>query len=233
MELNKRTLRWKELVEKELARAGTPLPVELVLAIIRIESNGEPGVMNPKSGASGLMQVMPIVVKDYNKQHAVKYSIEDMRNTANPTAQIRVGIWCLGQFWRSAYRYLLKRAGTVDTAELMKVADLFYAAGPGATKKKFRGVSPPTFAALAAAHPTWNALPHTRKLTDLVSGSKAPFNLDAISDWLHTVGTRVQRQQKTITGAVVAMLLLGAAYWYMGQGGKGGSRHDKQEKIFE
>jgi hypothetical protein len=219
--ISNKTRRWEPIIKSELSRAGIPLPVDLVLTIIQIESQGKSGIINHSSGASGLMQVMPIVIKDYNQSHAVKYSIEDMRDANNPTAQIRVGIWVLGQFWKSAYKYLLGRLGTVDTSELMKIADLFYAAGPKATKKRLNKLSTPSYEAIREKYPTWNALPHTEKLSGSISALGTQFNLDAISDWLHSsggggggggggTGTGISKSG----GAAIALCILALGWWW-------------------
>lgn len=50
-------LAWEPLVAEIAPQYG--LPVSLVLAIISVESNGNPAAFNKKSGATGLMQVIP------------------------------------------------------------------------------------------------------------------------------------------------------------------------------
>ena len=64
---------WQALIAAELERAGYPLPGELVEAVMHRESRGRVGVINPSSGASGLMQVMPVALRDYNNNHKHKY----------------------------------------------------------------------------------------------------------------------------------------------------------------
>ena len=65
--IHQNTARWAPLVLTELQKQSLPLPVELILAVIDVESRGVTGLVNPKSGASGLMQVMPIALKHYNR----------------------------------------------------------------------------------------------------------------------------------------------------------------------
>jgi len=50
-------LAWRPLVQEIAPLYGLPVP--FVLAIIRIESNGNASAINPKSQATGLMQVLP------------------------------------------------------------------------------------------------------------------------------------------------------------------------------
>jgi soluble lytic murein transglycosylase-like protein len=162
------------------------LPVELILAVLQRESGGHAGEVNPKSGASGLMQVMPIALKDYNQRNGTAHTMADMRGKDNASGrkQIEVGIGVLAHFWKSAYKYLSKRYGAspVPIDELAIIADLFFAAGPGATQSKLNPLNPPTWAAVQAAYPTWNALPHPRH----VLKEPKPWNLSAIQAWLDT-----------------------------------------------
>jgi hypothetical protein len=99
----------------------------------------------------------------------------------------------------------------------MKIADLFYAAGPGATKKRLKKLSIPSYSEIKSKHPTWNALPHTEKLIGLISSLGTQFNLDEISDWLHSSGgggggggTGISRSG----GAAVALCILALGWWW-------------------
>lgn len=76
-------LQWAELV-KEIA---IPLGLEpaLVLAIIWIESNGTPNAFNPKSKATGLMQVMPY---EGGSMFCLRPGIEELRE---PRTNIKWG----------------------------------------------------------------------------------------------------------------------------------------------
>ena len=209
MSIGKSSKRWASLVSGELTLAKVPLPVDLILAVIDVESGGKPGLVNQKSGASGLMQVMPVVLKDFNKVHSIRYSIDDIRDPQNPLAQIRVGVWILSQFWKSAYKYLLSRLKVIPMDELLRIADLFYVAGPAATKKKLSKVSPPTFAAIAERWPTWNALPHTIRVQKRVSDEKTNFDLTSISNWLKGNGKGSLDDPLTKKeGAAIALILL-------------------------
>lgn len=215
------------MVETELSRAGLPIPVPLVLALMDLESNGVAGAVNASSGASGLLQVMPGTLADYNAQHAVKVTLDEMRSPgdANGQKQIRVGLWVLGQFWKGAYKYLLKRLSTVPTDELAKIADLFYAAGPGATKKKLDTLTIPTFQNVAAAFPSWKAIGHAntvfKRLADI---DPQPFNLDAIADWLHGALTP-PKGKRPIDGFILGAIVILLALWYFKKGAKNGKEN--------
>lgn len=204
MPIKKKAAKWAPVVELELQSQNIPLPVELVLAVIDIESSGVPGLTNKKSGASGLMQVMPVVVEDYNKAHTQKTSIERMRDSSLGKEQIKVGVWILGQFWKGAYNYLKKRLGNVPIDELMRIADLFYVAGPGATKKRLNKLTSPSWDAVLNAYPNWNALPHTKKAIEKTEG--VAFDLDAIGDWLEGAVGKITKEK----GAGIAIAIIAA-----------------------
>lgn len=200
MPISAKSASWAPIVQQELSSQGIPLPIELILAVIDIESQGVPGIENEKSGASGLMQVMPVVVEDYNNAHKQKTSIERMRDPNLGKEQIKVGIWILGQFWKGAYSYLKKRLTTVPIDELMKIADLFYVAGPGAAKKRLNKLSVPSWNAVQSSYPEWNALPHTKKAIEKTEG--VIFDLDSIGKWLEGAVGKID-QKKGVSMAVV------------------------------
>jgi hypothetical protein len=178
------TTRWLPIITAELARQGLPFPPELILAVVDVESRGVPGLVNATSGASGLMQVMPIALQSYNNAHAVKFSIGDMRSRENPVAQIRVGCWLLGQFWRRANDYLARRIPAIPMDELAKIADLMYAAGAAAVRKKLDSLPAPSVAGLQVKYPGWNALPHIENVFSRVS--TAAINAQGVNQWIAT-----------------------------------------------
>lgn len=57
-----------------------------------IESHGEESAYNPMTHATGIYQITPIVVKDYNKYHIEKYDIESMFDS---TISYKVAYWYL------------------------------------------------------------------------------------------------------------------------------------------
>jgi hypothetical protein len=63
------------------------LPIEYVRALVERESNGQP---NARAGSAiGLMQVVPVVLTDYNKRHGTSYRAEHLTDPA-----INVAIGC-------------------------------------------------------------------------------------------------------------------------------------------
>ena len=178
--------RIKQIVAEEISNGGYPFPAELIHAIIKVESNWTPGIVNPKSGATGLMQVMISVVSDYNKRHKTTLSMVDLQRSDEVSVrnQIKVGLWVLGVFWHGAYNYLQPRTNTVPVDELVKIGDMFYVAGPGAAKSKLNQLATPTSAAVAARWPDWVALNHVNKVWSLVDSQVPPWNLAAIDKWL-------------------------------------------------
>jgi len=200
---------YRSIISRELARYGYPLPVELVEAVIKIESGGVPGLVNSKSGATGLGQVMPVVLSDYCKANHCNWSIEDLKGSddVSISRQISVAVWVLGRFWKSAYNYLSNRLEQVPLDELTKIADLFYVAGPGAKKKKLGRVSTPTYAALEQAFPTWNAFRHTQRLLKSIP-SETQWQMASISEWLHGRGIIDKLKRDPATAGVIAVIAL-------------------------
>ena len=68
----------------------------LISAIIQVESHGNPNAVSPK-GAIGLMQITPIVLKEYNenrKDRSVFYNIEECQ-LGDPELNKIIGTWYL------------------------------------------------------------------------------------------------------------------------------------------
>lgn len=223
--VGQRTLRWAPVVTAELERQNVPLPDQLILQLIHVESRGKAGLVNPKSGASGLMQVMPGTLQDWNQKHGKSYPLSDLRGTSDEQArrQIEVGIGVLSTYWLGAYQYLSKRLDTVPVDELAHIADLFYVAGGGATKKRLNKLDTPTWAAVQERYPNWNALPHPRNVFKTPIES---WNVPAIEAWLSgpisspgpvpTPGTPSPGQPNNPrAGFAIGIIILMAAYWLM------------------
>jgi hypothetical protein len=201
--------RWRDVVSSELTRQRVPLPADLVLGLIHVESRGYPGNANPKSGASGLLQVIPGTLEWYNERNP-RVSLEQLRSPNHPTEQIRVGIWVLAQFWHGAYRYLRSRLADIPVDELAKVADLYYVAGPGSVNSHLAKVDPPFLSALEARYPSWNALPHPRNVWAVLP-AELSWDLPGIAKWLETSAVKSRKAEQS---AIVLLGLAGVAYYY-------------------
>ena len=212
---------WRDEVARELRAQKVPLPVDLVLAVIQVESGGSPGLVNAKSGASGLTQVMPNTLKWFNEFHADEITLDQLRSKHYGPQQIKVGIWVLGQFWRGAYRYMRNRLGEIPTEELARIADLFYVAGPGATKRRLNKIDPPFFDVVEARYPKWNALPHPRNVFRLAGDLN--WNLPALSEWLEGEVTRERKKQGAAVLVIAAAIVL---YWVFFKKGKRNGQKD-------
>lgn len=213
-----RTLKWSPVIQAELARVNSPLPLDLILAVMDVESRGVAGLVNPKSGASGLMQVMPGTLQDYNQNHpSDTVSLEELRSAAPAAAvkQIRVGLSVLSTYWRSAYKYLSNRMSNVPVDELAHIADLFYVAGPGNSKDRLNMLEVPTWAAVQSRFPKWSALPHPRNVFGLIPEITWPTA--EISAWLDSKVTGPSEKD----GLFISMLAILASWWLMKGGMKG------------
>ena len=214
----KSVLKWAPLVAEQLTAQGVPLPASLILAVINVESNGKAGIVNPKSGASGLMQVMPGTLTDYNQRHGKNYPLSAMRSPLESDAkkQIEVGIAVLAHYWKRAYKYLKSRLGEVPIDELGHIADLFYTAGPGATIKKLDKLSDPTWNAVQEAYPGWNALPHPKKIFAMPH----QWDLDKLGKWLEGPLKKIGVISDPKVGFALGIMILMAAYYFMTKGFK-------------
>lgn len=210
MAFRKSVERWRSIAQSELQRSGSPLPVDLVLATIHVESRGFPGNTNAKSGASGLMQVMPGTLKGYNKATGDNITLDKLRSPSHPTEQIRTGVWVINTYWRSAYRYLNSRLTDVPVVELGKIADLFYVAGPGAARRRLDKVAIPFYRQVAQRFPTWNALPHPRNVWKVLP-TNIQWDTDGISKWLQG---NVRRAAQVESTSVLILAALVVGYWF-------------------
>jgi hypothetical protein len=207
-------VKWTPVVDSELANANVPLPRDLILAMIDVESDGVAGLTNPKSGASGLMQVMPGTLKWYNNTHQSQVSLGELRSSSLAAAvkQIRVGIAVIAAYWRSAWKYLSDKFSSVPIDNLAHIADLFYVAGPGATKERLDMMTvPPTWNAIQTRFPKWNALPHPRNVFSYLDGIVWPTA--QIFQWLESKKPIFEPTPKE--GFLISMLAIMAAWWMM------------------
>lgn len=202
-----RISRWASIAQSEIQRLNLPFPVDYVLGILQRESNGTSGAVNKSSGASGLMQIMPITLKDYNQRNGTNYTMAQLRDPNRADLQIRVGVWVLKTFMRSAFNYLKKRLSTVPLDDLVRVTDTFYAAGPGNSRKKLDKIVP-TWANVVSTYPSWDRI----KPAELVwqrSNDSSSWDLPAVDQWL---GIEIDdEKKKQIGGALVALLIIAIA----------------------
>lgn len=217
--MTKGVAKWRALIASELNKSGYPLPPELVEAVMYRESRGRVGATNPSSGASGLMQVMPIALRDYNQNHQHKYTMADLRSKTQSGAriQIRIGLWILGRFWKAAYNYMKKKLAEVALDDLAKISDIFYAAGPGNARKRLDKIVP-TYDNAKNAFPKWDRIIPAQKVWDYVTDAGGNWNLQAIDDWLES-GALIEKK-KTFMGAAVGVIIILIAVWYFQKGSK-------------
>jgi len=210
--------RWRAKAQAELARQHVPLPVELVLSVIQGESGGSPE-SESHVGAMGLMQVMPGTLRWYNEKNRTNYT--DAQFKSNPDLQIRVGLWVLKHYWKSAYRYLSGRTQNIGIELLSKAANLFYVFGPGRAQRLWNMTSP-TFEAFAARHPNTDPIrrKYAVKIWDRLTSAGAQWQTDTINEWLGGGDTLDPDPdpQKEKTGAIIVVLAIAAAWWFFKKG---------------
>jgi len=213
--MDDRVEKWRTIAQQEINNAGVPLPVEHILAIIQRESGGTVGALNPNGGDSGLMQVRPISLEEFNRNHDRKYTIEQLRGKNNESAaiQIRVGLWILAYYLKLAYRYIKKRIGRVALDDLVKITDTFYASGPANARKKLDKVHP-TWDQIKQKYPNWGRIQPAELIWKRANEGGAQWSLADIDSWLE--GEIVIDTKKSINGALIAILLVAIAWSILG-----------------
>lgn len=217
MPFSKRVEQWRPLVVQILSDYQIPFPDDLILAVIHVESRGYVGSVNPKSGASGLMQVMPITILDFNQRHQKNYTLVDMRGRDEISAkkQIEVGINTLAHYWRIAHKYLSHRLGqsSIPIDDLSRIADLYYAAGPKPTEKRLDQLPIPSWSAMEKMFASWAAMPHPRR----VFKTPKNWNLSDIENWLDkkNIESPIKLPPDPKIGFAVGVLILIAVEWIM------------------
>lgn len=213
--MDSRVEKWRDIASREISQLGVPLPVEHILAIIQRESGGTAGAVNASSGASGLMQVMAIALKDYNQNHERKFTMDQLRghDTGSAAIQIRVGTWILSRFLKGAYRYLKPRLGTVPLDDLIKVTDTFYAAGPGNAKSRLNQINRPNWIAIKSRFPNWDRIRPAELVWERANDGGAQWNLPAIDSWLE--GEAINDHQIASNGAIIGLLIIAAAWAWL------------------
>lgn len=71
----------------------TPDWDRLVVAVIQVESNGDPNAISP-AGAIGLMQITRIVLKEWNNNHSATPD-ENIGRLFEPRFNVEIGTWYL------------------------------------------------------------------------------------------------------------------------------------------
>ena len=197
--------RWRGIVRSELERGNYPWPAELILALIHTESAGVAGAVNQASGASGLMQVMPIVVKGFNRKYGTNLTMDTMR-AKTPEAvrlQIRIGLNALANFWRNAYVELGRRA-EIPVSDLARIADLWYVAGGRYAKRALRRSPAPTWTAIAAANPG-RAVTHAETVWERTHRAVPIWDYAAIDAFLG------KKYRPARSGFLAGLILIGLA----------------------
>jgi len=214
--MRKSVERWRSFVNEELSKAGYPLPAELILALIHRESRGAVGSVNPKSGASGLMQVMPIALKDYNQNNTPKYTMDDLRAKTDSAAriQIRIGLWIMARFVKGAFKYLKGKLGDVALDDLIKTAHFFYTSGPRRAREKLDLVMRPTFEEVKKRFPKWDRIAPAQGLWDFVGDEGGQWDIPAVDRWLES--NILIEHKKTVSGAVIGLIALALFWQYFG-----------------
>jgi len=226
--VSKRTKQWLPMIKNELAGKGYPFPPELITALIPAERAGAVGTINKKSGASGLMQVMPIALKSYNQNNPEKYKMAHLRgkNDTDAAIQIRVGTWILGHYWRKANKYLHRRSIDPTIHDLALTGSMFYVAGPRPIKNRLDKLARPDASAVLNrwGDSSWKPIVYAKRLWNLCAAQNPNWDLTAVKSWL---GNAAQPQPvtppplvaspipSTLNGLLLGLMVLAVAAYYL------------------
>lgn len=219
----KRVLKLTPVVQSEIQRGGYPFPAELILGLMQYESGGKIGAVNEKSGASGLIQVMPGTLAHFNKSTGSNVALSTMRSKDLDSAaiQLRVGLWVLGQYWRKAFQFLSETNRTTDVPldDLVMFGDSFYAAGPGKVKKMSRGIFPLTWSSWSRRYPTSNITKHADRVWARTKEQNPTWNLSLVDKWIQGKSPKskpVKRwEPEPKTGLMLGLVLIMLASYFM------------------
>lgn len=225
--VGKRTNQWLPLIQNELTVRGYPFPPELITALIQVESAGKVGTINKKSGASGLMQVMPIALKEYNRHNPEDYKMGHLRGKTDTDAaiQIRVGTWILGHYWRLANKYLLKRSIDPTIHDLSLVGSMFYVAGPRPIRNRLGKLERPDANSILKkwGDSNWKPIVYAKKLWSLCAAQNPSWNYPAVKDWLGDAQPQgvtpppliASSAPNTLNGLLLGLMILAVAAYYL------------------
>ena len=211
--------KWLPIVELEIKRNSYPFVSALVLSVIQRESQGTAGAVNPKSGASGLMQVMPATLRDYNK-HNPPISLETLRSNSIEAGrqQIKVGLWVLGRFWRNAYKWIREIRETVPLDELAKFGDAFFAAGPARIKGMAKNRR--TWAQWSNEYPDSIITVRGNAIWQQTAEQKPTWNLSAVDQWVEAGSEAIQKNKQGFAVDLIILAVASLALKYFQKGKK-------------
>jgi hypothetical protein len=221
--------RYRTIVEAELERQKSALPIEVVLAHIKHESAGVPGIVSPV-GAAGLLQVMPSWLNTWNKAHsAAAITAADLRSTAPDgiRKQIAIGIFALGVYWRKVYKWLLDNQGTAAIDDLIHWSAAFYVAGPGNALKLAKAVGSVLWSDVRAARPNSKMVVYADEVWSTANEQKPAWSLARLDAWLSAGGNVPAALAKVVPaispmiGLLLALGLIAIASYMLFKKGKG------------
>ena len=110
------------------------VPVEVIAAVIMVESSGNPVAAAKTSSAKGLMQTIDATFNSARKKLATQ-GITIKNNPYDPHASIMAGTWYLDQMFRQVER---DRGASLDRNSLnsWRLPAEYYYAGPGHGRRR-------------------------------------------------------------------------------------------------
>ena len=213
-------LRWEALARDEISRGAYPFPVEYPLAVCLVESRGSVGEVNPKSGASGMMQIMPGTLEGYNKNNSPDIPLSQLRSSDHKYApeQMRVGLWVMGQYLKQGYNWVSKTNPNPPLSDVIKVSDLMYVRGPAGVRTDFSDIQSRLFKDLVDRRPNYQPFAHPRTVWKWTNEeNSADWDTPAIDNWVTGQTEQPEEPPPMIAqtnGFIGALLILAFASWY-------------------
>lgn len=217
------TLRWGPTMQEEISRGRYPFPLEYPLAVCLRESGGVVGNVNPTSGASGLMQIMPVTLGDYNKYNSPNISLFELRSPdpRNAAKQMRVGLWVMGRYLKRGFEWIDETNPNPALSDLIKISDLMYVRGPAGVRDDFRGLTSRTFNDLVEYRPNYQPFAHPRFVWKWTMVNNNPvWDMNAIDKWVTGETQPPPPEQppaiaNTKTGFLTAIMILAVTSYFL------------------
>jgi len=210
-------------ISEVIASQHLPIPTELIMGLVDLESGGDPTQINPNSGAMGLTQLMPIAIKDYNQRHKTTHSAASVM--ASPKLQLEIGVDIYAQYLRKAWRLL---AGKVpfNTRDIVSTALMCYVWGPGNVELFFKKIESPTWDFIQQNYHDSKAPKYARVVLSRAAELNPVWNDEALKSWLSATSpggytpTVPLISDSNRKGVVLALALFALGFWVINDNGK-------------
>ena len=204
-----------------IASQNLPIPVELLMGLVDLESGGDPTQINPNSGAMGTFQLMPIAIADYNRRHKTAHTPATVM--ASPKLQIEIGADIFGQYLRKAWR-LLSGKIPYNTRDIVSTALMCYVSGPRTIEKMLSGIDVPTYQFVQKLEGPTKQATYARVVLSRTEELNPTWDDKALNSWLSSVPAGATDpnvpliSENNRKGVIVALALFALGMWVIADG---------------